>query len=235
MNITNGKESLMPTIQQLIPPPPLELFAPELETKLQDILHVYSFAAGETIFAQGETAGAIYLIASGTAKIVRVTKKGFESILCVRGPGDYFCPVPILDGGCHLGTAVAMSDVTLYACEGKQFSSLCQSNPELLAAVQKDCLPEVRHLLNRLESLAFRSIKERLAITLLDQRRFQLKTDGSPNEIHLTQKELAAHIGASRERVSKTLKNMEREGILTLKRGSVTLHDIERLQRLSRI
>lgn len=207
---------------------------PDIERRLRSSLRVYTFSAGESIFIQEETAEAIYLVASGRVKVVRVTPEGYESILCVRGPGDYFCPVPLMDGGRHLGTAIAMSTVTLFACERSEFNSLCQDSPELLAVVQGDCISEVRHLLNRLEAFAFRSIKERLAIALLDQRRHMKDHSSPPDELHLTQKELAGLVGASRERVSRILKQLEREGIVSLGRGRVLLRDVGQLKRLAR-
>ena len=206
----------------------------DIERRLRGSLRAYTYSAGETIFLQEAPAEAIYLVAHGRVKVVRVTPEGYENILCVRGPGDYFCPVPLLDGGSQLGSAIAMSDVTLFSCERSEFNSLCQDSPELLATVQADCISEVRHLLNRLEAFAFRSIKERLAITLLDQRRYQQAHNAPANEIHLTQKELAALVGASRERVSRILKQLEREGVVSLGRGRVSLRDVKHLKRMAR-
>ena len=153
---------------------PLHSFAnlpSNIETRLRNALNVRSFKAGESIFLQGASPNAVYLVANGRVKIDRVTQEGHESILCMRGSGDYFCPVPLLDGGEHLGRAIAVTDVTLFWVERDEFMDLCQDSPELLSVVQGDCLFEVRHLLHRLEAFAFRSVRERLAITLLNETR----------------------------------------------------------------
>jgi hypothetical protein len=87
---------------------PLQSFAllpKDVEKRLRGLLHVHQVQAGEAIFFQGEPPDAIYLIASGRVKIVRSTPEGCENILCLRGSGEYFCPVPVLDrvwhNGCH--------------------------------------------------------------------------------------------------------------------------------------
>ena len=108
---------------------------PEVETELRSLLKVRAFSSGETIFMQDEPPDAVYLVASGRVKVVRVTQEGYESILCVRGPGDYFCPVPLLDKDNHLGSAVAMTASTLYSIDRDRFYDLCQSSLELLASV----------------------------------------------------------------------------------------------------
>lgn len=216
---------------------PLYTFAnlpPNIETRLRTLLHVHSFSAGDSVFVQGAKAEAVYLVASGLVKVVRVTPEGYESVLCVRRAGDYFCPVPLLDRGAQLGTAVAISDVTLFSIERTAFNELCQESSELLAIVQGDCLGEVRRLLNRLETFAFRTIKERLAIALLREIRHQETYNSSSKEIHLTQKDLAGLVGASRERVSRILKEFERNSIVILKRGRIILLDFDYLKKLAK-
>ena len=204
----------------------------DIEADIRNSFKVSAYAPGETIFLQGDEPEANYLVASGRIKIVRVTREGHESILCVRGAGDYFCPVPILDEGQHLGTAVAMTETTLFRIEKNDFKELCQRSPELLNIVQGDCLAEVRHLLNRLEAFAFRNVRERIAIALLREEHRQTGSVSQPNQIHMTQQELAGLVGASREGVSRSLKKLETEGILKLNRGMVTILDQKRLKKI---
>ena len=52
---------------------------PEVETELHSLLKVRTFSSGETIFMQDETPDALYLVASGRVKVVRVTQEGYES------------------------------------------------------------------------------------------------------------------------------------------------------------
>ena len=145
-------------------------------------------------------------------KITRVSKAGYESVLCVRGPGNIFCPVPVLDDGEQLGTATALTDGSMMRVEQQQLLTRCQQYPEILAYIQGDCLHEVRQLLVRMENFAYRSIRERLAFTLIDMLNRQT-TNGEPNMVlDLKQQELAGLIGASRESVSRTLSDFESRG-----------------------
>jgi CRP-like cAMP-binding protein len=208
--------------------------ASDARARLRGILRVGTFTAREQIFVQGAPAAAFYVVASGRVKVVRVTPEGYEIILCVPGPGDCFCPVSVLDGGTQLGMAVAVTNATLLWADRAEFCALCQASPELLSVVQGTCLGEVRHLIHRLELLAFRSVKERLALTLLVESG-HLQTNGIPaDELHLTQQELAELVGASRESVSRILAQMEREGVVTLKRGRMIIRNREELERQSR-
>ncbi len=207
----------------------------EIQTKLHSVMHVQTFESGEPIFHQGATASGIYAVIHGRVKIVRVTPDGYESILCVRQPGEYFCPVPVLDGKPQLGTAIAMGEVTILWVECQKFHALCREHPQLLSTVQGDCLAEVRYLLNRLETFAFRTIRERLVITLLDEVRHQHAEVKEPIVLKMSQQELAGLIGASRESVSRSLKRLEREGMIELSRGKVRILNLEKLSRVAAI
>lgn len=211
----------------------LSRLSPDLQARLQAILHLRSFAAGEQIFAQGAPAPAFYIVTSGRVKVVRVTAEGYELILCVPGPGDCFCPVPVLDGGTQLGTAVAVSDGTLLWADSAEFSALCERSPELLAVVQGICLGEVRRLISRFESLASRSLKERLAGAMLAESRHRHIDGFPPDELPLTHQELAELVGAARESVSRLLAQWAQNGVVTLKRGLVIVRNREELQRLA--
>ncbi len=197
-------------------------------TRLKDILHLRSFETGDKIYLQGAPTRAIYVIARGRVKVARVTKEGYESILCVRGPGESFCPVTVLDKGSQLGTAIAMTDVVLWWAERQAFEALCYESAALLAFVQSDCLLEGRRLLGRVEAFAFRSIRERLAFTLLDESQRQL----AHNELRLTQQELAGLVGASRESVSRALSKLADEGVLRVFRGRLVIDQPEQLKRI---
>jgi CRP/FNR family transcriptional regulator len=200
---------------------------------LQDHLVEKEFKAGDSFFHQGDESEGIYFITEGRVKIARVSLDGQESVLCVRGPGNLFCPVPTLDKGEHLGTAIALTDGRLQWAPQEIVIERCAKHPDLLAYIQADCLHEVRQLLVRMENFAYRSIRERLAYTLLDIRERQIAQGESDDVLSLTQQELAGLIGASRESVSRTLSAFEHAGILKTRRGGVVILDPEKLRLIS--
>ena len=208
-------------------------FPEEIQNRLRSEMHVQTCEPGEPVFFQGAPATAIYVVMHGRVKISRVTPDGHESILCVRQPGEYFCPVPVLDGGSQLGSAIAMTDVTVLWVERDKFHALCRQYPQLLASVQGDCLAEVRYLLNRLETFTFRNVTERLALALLEGIRHQRASGEDPIELNMIQQELAGLVGASRESVSRSLQRLKQAGILELQRGRVRILDLERLRKIA--
>ncbi|HHB90151.1 MAG TPA: Crp/Fnr family transcriptional regulator [Anaerolineae bacterium] len=200
--------------------------------QLQEIFFERRYRAGEAIFLQGDAAKSIYVVVEGRVKIDRVTPDGNHCILCMRGQNETFCPVPLLDQGRQLGTAWALTDVTLLSADINEFRRVAAECPQLLAVVQHGCLLEVRRLLGRMEMYAFRSVRERVASMLLEESRRRGFMDKPANELRMTQQDLAGLVGASRESVSRTLSKMEQEGILQTKRGRIIILDREKLRAI---
>ena len=152
----------------------------------------------------------------------------------MRGPGDVFCPVPILDQGSQLGTAIAVTDVSLLWGPRGRFYQLCEEHPELLAVVQRDCLHEVRRLMQHFEARASLKVEQRLAQALLEE----IRRHGSPGqtgtELRIKQEDLAGLIGCSRESVSRSLGEFEKQGILSVYRGRLELYDLDLLAQIYR-
>lgn len=205
--------------------------APEIQEVLRPLVRIRHFETGQAIFFQEEPVEAIYIVGRGRVKVVRVTPDGDETILCIRQAGEYFCPVPLLDGKGQLGTAFAITPVDILFIERQAFLAVCKEHPELLAIVQSDCLTEVRYLLHRLETSFHRSLRERVIMALLDALHTQ-NVHGNQGTILLTHQELANLTGGSRENVSRVLKGLERMGILQLQRGKIRVLDRSRLSHM---
>ncbi|MFQ5921726.1 MAG: Crp/Fnr family transcriptional regulator [Anaerolineales bacterium] len=206
---------------------------PELQDDLKLLFEEHRYSPGHEVFLQGDPSESVYMVAEGRVKLTRVAQEGFESVLCVRRPGEYFCPVSVIDRGPQLGTAEAMGEVVLLEADREQFNALCKDNPELLAIVQGTCISEVRTLMQRVEAFAFRNVRERLAMTILEESHRQ-RLNGNPvDEIRITQQELAGLVGASRESISRTMTRLEQDGMVQTGRGRVRILDRPQLRKLS--
>ena len=213
------------------PNPPDQLDG-ELVAVMRRYMDEVSLPARAQIFRQGALADDLYIVGRGRAKLVRVTSDGNVLILCMPGPGEPFCPVTLLDGGPQLGTAFAVSDVTLLHCNRETFDTLCEEHPEVLSVVRAACLGEVRRLAQRLELSSYGSLKKRLATLLLDATRIQAQR-GDPLELrNITHQNLADIIGASRERVSTVLAEWRDADIINTRRGTISILRRDELDNL---
>jgi CRP/FNR family transcriptional regulator len=189
------------------------------------------FPAGSRIFVQGTPPVAYYLVKDGEVKITRITPNGNETILCLPTAGETFCPVPLMDHGLHLGTATAITGVSILVIPQADFTRLCADNHDLSAAVQGACLNSVRRLLRRMEMNSFRSARSRVAFILLGAQLPHVTNSQGQEEVTVTHQTLAELVGISRETVSRILARWAREGTVAGSRGRLTILNVERLRR----
>ena len=184
------------------------------------------YAAGETVFLEGEPTAGFFVVQEGIVKISRVTLEGREHIINLSEPGDTFNDVSALDGGPNPAHAIARSNAVLWRISRADLQRLAQRYPELAWALIEDLAARTRSMVALVHDLAMRSVRGRLARLLLEQAEDH-ETDIV--ERLLTQEEMASRLGTVREMVGRTLRSLAADGIIEFDRHRIVILDPERL------
>jgi CRP/FNR family transcriptional regulator len=179
------------------------------------------YKRGATLFNEGDPVAAFHLVGNGTIRIVKRSPAGREQTLLFADAGQSFAEVPAFDGGPYPASAEAFTDATVYALPIAEFRRLLRASPALTERALAMLGARNRHLTEIVESLAFRPVIGRVARTLLDDPREQ------------TQTQMAAMVGAAREMVNRSLHTLEREGIIGMEGGHITIRDRDRLAEIA--
>ena len=174
----------------------------------------------------GQKSNALYVILSGKARVIIVSDKGKEVVLAGLGVGDCIGEMSLLDDLPHSATVVADSQMDVLVLGRESFSSCVSQNAPLAVAVMQGLVDRLRRANQKIASLAFVSVYGRVARMLLDSA----QADES-GQLIVTKKvshaALARQIGASREMVSKALKEFEKQSFIQ-KLDDGTLRVVER-------
>jgi CRP-like cAMP-binding protein len=166
------------------------------------------YKRSDHIMDVGQKSNALYVIISGKARVVIVSDKGKEVVLASLGVGDCIGEMSLLDDQPHSATVVANTQMDVLVLGRDAFSSCVMHNAPLAVAVMQGLVDRLRRANQKIASLAFVSVYGRVARALLDSA--ELDESG---RLIVTKKishaELAREIGASREMVSKALKEFE--------------------------
>jgi len=184
-----------------------------------------TYAPREIIIFEGDPCQAAYLIASGEARVYRLSPEGREQVLARLGPGQAFNTVPPFQSrGVNHATVEALTPVTLYAIICQDFHRLVRECPELALAILQDFADRLDHLTNLVEDLSLRTVRGRLA-------RFLLESAGVDRAAaRWTQAEIAAHLGTVRDVVGRTLRDFADAGLVRMDRQRIVLLDREGLE-----
>ncbi len=177
--------------------------------------------AGFTLFRAGEKCSGLYVVMEGRVRVFRTSPDGKEQTLTVEGPGRPVAELPLFDGGSYPATAVATVPTRLAFLPRAEFEHAFRSDPDVAAAVVKALGARLRHLVQLVETVAFRDVAARLAMLLADyaDRHGTPDGDGIRLTLERTQEELATEIGTARESVSRGLKQLQAQRLIRERKG----------------
>src|SRR5687768_10844564 len=164
-------------------------------------LRVRRYRRNETIFHQGDPGDSLYIVESGSVKIVLPSPSSPEgdegAIIATLGRGEFFGELALLDGAPHSATAIAIEPTQTLVLHRSQFDQLIEAEPALRRALFAGLAAELRRLTNHVEDLYFLDLPGRLASSLVRRARPQ-EPDGDRAvrlEWPFTPAELASTVG----------------------------------------
>lgn len=171
------------------------------------------FKRGEDIVEQGKKSNALSIILTGRARVITTDQRGREVILATMGPGDYFGEMSLIDNEPHSATVRAEVQTDVLVLGRQEFARCLPENGSMAYAVMKGLVQRLRHADRKIESLALMDVYGRVARALLE---FAV-LDPQGNSIirdKVSRQDLAKMVGASREMVSRVMKDIEERGFI---------------------
>jgi len=191
-----------------------------------------SYAAGQSVFGEGEPCSGLYVVESGHVRIFKSSTNGREQVLSIDGPGSSIAELPVFDGGSYPASVTAIDDATLLFVSKQDFQALCLAHPQVALKVLCVVGARLRRLVGIIEELSFTTVRHRLASFLLRLAQKEGKGSAAGLEITLpaSNQELASHIGTVRELVSRNLSRLQAEGMLQIDGRTVTISNLKALE-----
>ncbi len=201
--------------------------SPELRQAFERIMTRLRLAPGEVLFDQGDPGDTLYLLEEGLLEISVLSAEGRRLALNMLRSGDVFGEIALFDPGPRTATVTAIAACTLRQIRRSDLFEAIHARPELAIEMIRLAGSRLRWVSRQLEEQVFLSTASRLALKLLYLAGISPK---GPDTIVMSQADLADHIGATREIVSKTLAEWARSGWIEVGRGRVTLRDRDALE-----
>jgi CRP/FNR family cyclic AMP-dependent transcriptional regulator len=195
------------------------------------------FRRGEVIFHIGDPGDALFVIVEGEVKISLPSETGEEAIIATLRVGDVFGELALLDGAPRSASATALSASETVMLPRDRFRELIATEPGVRDALLASIAGELRRLTTHVEELHFLDITGRLAARLARLARdggSRLPDGGIRLRSNLTQGDLAAMVGCTRQSVNKLLGQFTDEGLIRLERDGIVVTDLEGLSATSR-
>lgn len=177
--------------------------------RLRDAAKVRTLTRNEVLFQKGDASDALYVIQDGRIAIATQSGDGRESVLAVLEDGGLFGELPLFDNAPRSADARALTEATVIELGYDAVRSVLSERPELLWVIVRLLVQRLRTTDEALADAVFLDVPARTAKRLLE-----MAGTGDRFTLPVTQEELAAMVGASRERVNKAISLFVRLGWL---------------------
>jgi CRP/FNR family transcriptional regulator, cyclic AMP receptor protein len=206
--------SLLPDVQLLL---------------LSQALSRKPYPKDSTVIAAGEPTDALYIVISGRLKVIMRDKEGREVILAFLNEGDFFGEMGLIDQAPRSATVVTIGPCELLTMTRADFMKCLQKNFELTMGVMRGLVTRLREADKKIGSLALMDVCGRVARLLMEMAE---TVDGQKVVTRkLPKQQIAKMVGASREMVSRVMKDMEAGGHIEVRERQILLRDSLALTR----
>jgi len=219
-----------PLVHLISTNPLFERLSDEQRLRACSFLSARRHDAGSSLDGAGFSVGRTYVLAAGTARVVRRDEAGRTVVVGLLEPGDMFGAIfGVGTGPREFVEALEPSTVLTLRTGG--LAGLLAIDPLIAEVVMQQLSRRVADGADRLESLAQRTVPARFAVVLLDlaERRGRVTPTGVRIGLRITHGGLAELVATTRETVTKVAGWLRDEGIATHDRRQILIHDRARL------
>ena len=207
------------------------LEAEELE-QFAALMREKTYPKGSVIVFEDDPGDSLFIVHSGRVKVVLVAEDGREVILGVLGVGEYFGELSLIDDQPRSAHVIAMEDASLLVLRREDFRKRVESNPKVAWSLLHELSRRLRRADGKIGGLVLLDVPGRIARLLLDMAE---EGTGDAIEKPLTHQTIAQMIGASRETVSRAMREFQDAGWIAVERRRISVADRPALERRARV
>jgi len=182
---------------------------------------VRSFSKNAVVVSEGDETDSLYILLSGRVKAFVSEEDGREVVLSTVGVGDYFGEL-VLDGGPRSASIMTLEACRFFVIPRGDIEGLLDRNPAFARHLIRMLIGKVRTLTQKVLDLALKDVYGRFA-KFIDENAVEEKGMRVVSE-RLTQHDIAARIGGSREMVNRIVKDLTAGGYISVDAKQITVH-----------
>lgn len=201
--------------------------------KMADCKTSYTIKKGQPIFEEGDITNGIYCIKEGVCKLSKLSSNGKDQIVKLVKSGDLLGQRSVISEEPANLSAVALEDMEVCFIPKNEVIQFFTENNKFSMDVMKNICGDLKEADDHMIALAQKSVKERLAGTLIYlEETFGIDKDGSLR-LQLSREELAGMIGTATESCIRLLSEFNKSGLIQLIGKKIKIIDKIKLKRLA--
>ena len=211
----------------------LKALTKEELVKLSDCKTSHTIKKGDVIFEEGENVNGIYCIKDGICKLTKLSANGKDHIVKLVTRGELLGQRSMISDEPVNLSAVALEDMEVCFIPKSEVMGYFNKNNEFSMNVMKTICGDLKEADDHMVNLAQKTVKERLAETLLYLHDTFGENEDKSLKVQLSRDELASMIGTATESCIRLLSDFKKLGLIELSGKKIVLKDINKLKKLA--
>lgn len=201
--------------------------------KLSDCKTSYTLKKGAVIFEEGENVNGIYCIKDGICKLTKLSANGKDHIVKLVTKGELLGQRSMISDEPVNLSAVALNDMQVCFIPKAEIMGYFDKNNNFSMNVMKTMCGDLKEADVQTVNLAQKTVKERLAATLLYLHQSFGENEDKSLKIQLSREELASMIGTATESCIRLLSDFNKQELIALDGKKIILKDIPSLKKMA--
>lgn len=230
---TIAQPNVTPTTAEFLATVPLFSGLEEIELqRFAELTREKFYPRGSVILFENDPGDSLFVVREGRVKVVLVGEDGREVILGVLGVSEHFGELSLIDDRPRSAHVIAMEDSSLLVLRREDFRKRVESSPSVAWSLLTELSRRLRRADEKIGGLVLLDVPGRIARLLLD-----LSQESGTDKIEkaLTHQTIAQMIGASRETVSRAMKDFQDAGWINVERRRISLANRTALEQRAQI
>lgn len=202
-----------------------------LMTQLADQYEILNLSKKQFLYQEGKRPRFLYYLVKGKIKGLKVHEDGKEYITDLHSEGDFIGYPALIEDKNYDDSAVVLEEAEVMQIPREDFLQMIYGDLSIAAKFIRIITQNVKEKEERLMSLAYSSLRKRVAKALVDiYNKFNTNGEGRP--IDISRDDIAHYVGTATESLIRTLSDFKSEKLIEIREGKINISNLEKLKNL---
>ncbi|MBL7696898.1 MAG: response regulator [Chitinophagaceae bacterium] len=202
-----------------------------LVNHLKDQYDIVKYSKKQFLYQESNRPRFVYFVVKGKLKSIKIHEDGKEYIQELFGEGDFIGHLPIIEDRNYDESVIVLENAEVLQLPKEDFMQMMNAEPAVLQKFVRLMTKNIREKEERLLTLAYSSLRKRVAKALLDIDAKYNKDSGA-NAIDISRDDIAHYVGTATESLIRTLSDFKQEKLVNIIDGRISIANRDKLRNL---
>ncbi len=188
---------------------------------------------GDFLFEEGEHINGVFCIKDGVCKVSKMSENGKNQIINLINHGNIIGERSLISNEVSNLSAIALNDMTVCFIPKDEIMKDLEMNTAFSFDVLKTMANSLKSADNLIVDMAQKSVKQRLAESLLNLKEKFGTTNQGVIDIHLSREDIANIIGTATESAIRLLSELKKKDIIEFKGKDIVIKNEQELEKIA--